>query len=298
VRPLAERFELNIAGTGIELISDFPWIPEPAVEKFYVPFRARGPADLSLTVRCGRLPRISPGEVLFDATDNRWRLSRSDGHCVLEIFANLPPHPRVQVAMVEPEWRTAEVQLLPIASVSRRPAWSLPRLMRPLGELLLINRLSHGRGGLFHGLGVIDRGKGLLFVGRSGAGKSTLAKLYEQAAPDAIILNDEHIAVTKRGRRFWVSGTPWPGAHSAFSAEAAPIHSVYVLEHAEANRRFPERASTLCALLLQQMFLPFWSREALAFALRFADELVRAVPAFRFGFVNDSGVIEFLREET
>lgn len=294
---MAEHFGINIAGTGIELISDFPWVPEPAVEKFYAPFRARGPADLRLTVHCGRLPRMSPDEVLFDATANRWRLSRSDGHHVLEIFENLPPHARVQVAMVGPEWRTVEVQVRAAASVSRRPAWSLPRLMRPLGELLLINRLSHGHGGLFHGLGVIDRGKGLLFVGRSGAGKSTLAKLYEEIAPDAVVLNDEHIAVTRRGQRFWVSGTPWSGAHSAFSPKAAPIHHVYVLEHAAVNQRFPERASTLCALLVQQMFLPFWSREALAFALRFADELVAAVPAFRLAFVNDSRVIEFLRTE-
>ena len=252
---------------------------------------------MRLTVHCGRLPRVNPDEVLFDAAANRWRLSRSDGHHVLEIFENLPPHPRVQVAMVEPGCGSVEVQVLAAASVSRRPAWSLPRLMRPLGELLLINRLSQGRGGLFHGLGVIDRGKGLLFVGRSGAGKSTLARLYEEAAPDAIVLNDEHIAVTKRGQRFWVSGTPWPGAHSTFSADAAPIHSVYVLEHAEANRRFPERVSTLCALLVQQMFLPFWSGEALSFALRFAQELMEAVPAFRLGFVNDSRVIEFLRAE-
>ncbi len=294
---MAERFQLEIAGIGIELISDFPRVAEPGVEKFYAPFRARGRADLRLAVHCGGLPPTNPDEVLFDAMANRWRLSRSNGHYVFEIFENRPPHPRVQVATVAPGWRAGEVHLLPAASLRRRPAWSLTRLMQPLGELLLINRLSRGRGVLLHGLGVIDRGKGLVFIGRSGAGKSTLAKLYEETAPDATILNDEHIAVTRRGRRFWVSGTPWPGAHFTFSAETAPVHKVYVLEHAPANQLVSECASALCALLVQQMFLPFWSQEALAFALSFAEELVAAVPAFRLGFVNDSRVIEFLRQE-
>lgn len=294
---MAERFQLNIAGIGIELVSDFPRVAEAAVDKFYAPFHARGRADLRLTVKCGRLPAISPDEVLFDARAGRWRLSRSNGHYVFEIFKNRSPHPRVQVAKVEPEWRAGEVHLLPAASVRRRPAWSLARLMQPLGELLLINRLSRGRGVLLHGLGVVDRGRGLVFVGRSGAGKSTLAKLYEETAPGATILNDEHIAVTRRGQRFWVSGTPWPGAHFTVSAETAPVHKIYVLEHAEANHLFPERSSTLCALLAQQMFLPFWSQKAVVFALRFAEELVAAVPAFRLGFVNDPRVIGFLRQE-
>lgn len=294
---MTERFQLNIAGIGIEFVSDSPRLAEPAVEKFYVPFRARGRADLRLTVKCGRLPSTRAAEVLFDARANRWRLSRSNGHYVFEIFNNLRPHPTIQVAKLEPGWRAGEVHVVPSATVRGRPAWSLTRLMQPLGELLLINCLSQGRGVLLHGLGVIDRGKGLVFVGRSGAGKSTLARLYEEAAPDATVLNDEHIGVSRRGRRFWVSGTPWPGANFTFSAEAAPVHRLYLLEHAKANQLVPERTSTLCALLVQQMFLPFWSQEALAFALRFAEELVDAVPTFRLGFVNDSQVIGFLRQE-
>jgi hypothetical protein len=296
---VVEHFQLNIAGIGIELVSDFPMAVEPAADKFYAPFRAPGTADVSLTVTCGKLPRRSRDEVLFDAQTGRWRLFRSDGHYMFEVFDTRPPHAKVQVATVGPAWDEGEVRVLPAASEARRPesAWSLVRLMQPLGELLLINRLSRGHGVLLHGLAVIDQGRGLVFVGRSGAGKSTLAKLYAETAPDVTILNDEHIAITREDGRFWVSGTPWPGAHFTFSPQSAPLHRVYVLEHAEANRVLAERPSTFCARLVQQMFVPFWSHEGLAFALRFAEELVAAVSAFRLGFVNDSRVISFLRQE-
>jgi hypothetical protein len=316
---VVEHFQLNIAGIGIELVSDFPMAVEPAADKFYAPFRASGTADVSLTVTCGKLPRTRRDKALFDAQTGRWRLFRPDGHYMFEVFDTRPPHAKVQVATVGPAWDEGEVRVLPAAdlkvgatatgsaglqaslaaSAARRPesAWSLVRLMQPLGELLLINRLSRGHGVLLHGLAVIDQGRGLVFVGRSGAGKSTLAKLYAETAPDVTILNDEHIAVTRQDGRFWVSGTPWPGAHFTFSPQSAPLHRVYVLEHAKANRVLAERPSTFCARLVQQMFVPFWSHDGLAFALRFAEELVAAVSAFRLGFVNDSRVISFLRQE-
>ena len=295
---MADRFQLSIADLTIGFVSAYPRLAAEAPGKFFAPFRSKKHVDLRMTVECGNLPRVRPEARLFDAVSpHRWRLAREDGHYVFEVFDTRSPHARFQVARVDPAWSAVEVHTRPVGSVRGKPAWSLARLMQPLGQLLLIQHLSQGRGVLLHGLGVIDRGKGLLFVGRSGAGKSTLANLYAETATDATVLNDEHIAVVKRGEKFWVFSTPWPGAHFQVCAGGAPIHRIYVLEHDRTNQRLTEHPARLCALLAQQMFLPFWSREALAWALRLAEELVQAIPTGRLGFVNDARIIDFLREE-
>ena len=294
---MAERLRLSIADLTIGFVSAFPRLAAKA-EKFYAPFGSERRVDLRLTVECGNLPRVRPEARLFDAVSpHRWRLAREDGHYVFEVFDTRSPHARFQVARADPGWSTVEVHTRPVGLVRGKPAWSLARLMQPLGQLLLIQHLSQGRGVLLHGLGVIDRGRGLVFIGASGAGKSTLANLYAETAPEATVLNDEHIAVVKRGERFWVFSTPWPGAHFRVHAGGAPIHRIYVLEHDKTNRRLAEHPARLCALLAQQMFLPFWSPEALAWALRLAEELVETIPTCRLGFVNDARIIEFLREE-
>lgn len=294
---MAERLTLSIADLTIGFVSAFPRLDAKA-ERFYAPFGSERRVDVGVTVECGTLPRVRPEARLFDAVSpHRWRLARENGHYVFEVFDTRSPHARLQVAKADRAWSAVEVQTRPAGSVRGKPAWSLPRLMQPLGQLLLIQRLSQGRGVLLHGLGVIDRGRGLVFIGRSGAGKSTLAGLYAESGAGATVLNDEHIVVAKRGERFWVFSTPWPGAHFQVRAGGAPIHRIYVLEHDETNRRLAAPPARLCALLTQQMFLPFWSREALGSALRLAEELVEAIPTCRLGFVNDARIIEFLRTE-
>ena len=147
----------------------------------------------------------------------------------------------------------------------------------------MINLLSQGHGVLLHALGVNDRGAGLLFVGASGAGKTTLGDLYQRYS-DVTVLGDERVVVTWAGGQFWLSGTPWPGGGFTVSAETVPLRKVFFLEHGPCNALIADAHLTLYGLLFQQLFLPFWSREALAFAMRFGEELLSTVPAARLAF--------------
>jgi hypothetical protein len=241
---------------------------------------------------------LRPDVLIFDAVTNHWRLFRANGRDVFEIFDTMPPHPTVQLAVMRPDFSTGELYRRPDASILPR-SWSLASLMCPFGELLLINILSQGRGVLLHALGVADQGKGLLFIGRSGAGKSTLAKLYKpyQSNGGVTILSDERVVVTKEDGRFWLSGTPWPGEGLTVSSETVPLRKVFFLEHGTANTLISDRLINLQGLFFQQLFLPFWNRDALAFALQFGEELLSTVPAARLAFVNDTRVIEFLRSQ-
>lgn len=288
-----EQLQLRIAEIGIELRWEGAQRVEEATNKFYRGFVSNGHADVRLQVHCGELPRMRPEAMIFDAVQNHWQLSRLDGQYLFEIFDTLPPHEKIQLACMGPDFRAGEVYLQPEKTVPGR-SWSLTRLMRPFGELLLINLLSQDRGVLVHGLGVSDQGEGLLFIGQSGAGKTTLANLYKPHQ-DVSILSDERVVVTQVGGQFWLSGTPWSGGAFTVSAETVPLRKVLFLEHGPRNVLMAERLIALGSLFFQQLFLPFWNGEALAFALSFAEELLSTVPSYRLGFVNDAGVIEFLR---
>lgn len=300
-----ERLQLSIAGIEIELT----WArarlldaTEEPCHQFYERFVSNGPCrrraspvTVRLHVHCGELPHLTSESMIFDAVSNHWRLFRVNGHDVFEIFDTRPPHRTLLFAVMQPDFRSGDVYLRPEATTPGDP-WSLTRLMRPFGELLLITLLSQGRGLLLHALGVADQGEGLLFIGRSGAGKTTLANLYKPYA-GVTILGDERMVVTREDGRFWLSGTPWPGGGFTVSADTVPLRKVFFLQHGEQNVRISDRLINLYGLFFQQLFLPFWNGEALAFALRFAEELLSTVPAARLAFVNDERVIEFLRKE-
>ena len=292
---IRESLQLRIAGLGIELTWEDAQMAEGATWKFYRQFISNGRVDVRLEVRCGELPRLRPESRIFNAAENYWQLSRVDGRFLFEVFDPKPPHPKVQVASVTPDFRAGEVYRVP-EKAAPSPTWSLPRLMRPFGELLLINLLSQGQGLLVHGLAVSDRGEGMLFIGHSGAGKSTLAKLYEPHH-DVSVLGDERVILTRDGGQFWLSGTPWPGTAYMVSAETVPLRRVFVLEHGTRNELIPERLINLSGLFFQQLFLPFWNGEAVAFALGLAEEVLGTLPSHRLRFVNDARVIEFLRRQ-
>jgi hypothetical protein len=295
------RLHLSIARIGINLTWTGARLAHGGALRFYREFlsdgdrRSRGnQVNVRLHVQCGALPRLKPETLIFDAVVNHWRLFRANGRAVFEVFHSRPPHPLIQVSVMAPDFISGDVYV-PRAKNSGKPSWSLPRTMRPFGELLLIQQLlRQRRGALVHALGVADRGEGVLFVGRSGAGKSTLANLYKPHE-DVTILGDERVVVTTEQGQFWLSGTPWPGDGFKVSADRVPLRKTFFLEHGSSNALIADTRLTLYGLLFQQLFLPFWDEEALGFAVNFAHELITAVPAYRLAFVNDRTAVEFIR---
>jgi len=306
-QPVQDRLHLSIARWGIDLSWEGARRAKEDGEIFFRDFLSNGNGSGSAPMhrseqavrfhlRCGDLPDVQPEHLIFDGTDrNRWRLSRQDGRLLFEFFHTRRPHPKIQVALIAPDFRSGEIYRRPDRIFPRR-AWSLNRLMRPLGELLMVNLLGQGYGVMVHGMGVADRGEGWLFVGRSGAGKSTLAQLY-QSCQHGRILGDERLVITKAGDEFWMSGTPWPGEAMTVAPDSVPLRRIFFLEHGKRNELVSDTLVNLFGLLFQQLLLPFWNGEALSFAIRFAEELLTSLPAYRFPFVNDARVIDFLRSQ-
>ena len=295
---MPDHLQLKIAGVRIDLRWDGVAPAPECTWPFYQPFveaakvSGRGPVDTRLRVRCADPPTLGGARLVFDARPNCWRLTSSGDHYAFEVFSTKPPHTRRQLAVMSSDFRAGDVYV----ARERRAAgssWSLTRLMRPFGELLMVNLLGQGHGALLHALGVSDRGRGLLFVGASGTGKTTLSELY-RAHGDVTILSDERVIVTRQGGQFWLSGTPWPGGGFMVSPDTVPLREIFFLEHGPRNAIIADTPLKLYALLFQQMFLAFWNRDALACAMALADDLVHALPAHRLSFVNDASVIEFL----
>ncbi len=131
------------------------------------------------------------------------------------------------ISLVNDDFDQAEVYVDPGSSGSP-PPWSLPRLMNPLGQWLLINRLAETGGVMVHALGIDDGGQGRVFVGRSGSGKSTLARFWRRRK-GVRILSDEHLILRRLGRRFYAYGTPWPGMAARVSQDPVEVQQIFLL---------------------------------------------------------------------
>jgi len=162
----------------------------------------------------------------------------------------------------------------------------------PLFHLLMISRLAQGLGLLVHASGVDDNGRGYLFPGRSTYGKTTMARLWKG---QGVILNDERVVLRKRGRRFWIYGTPWHGECDSVAARGVPLEKIFFLHHDEQNRARSLKGVAAASALLPRCFLPMWDEAGMRFTAQFSAEVALGVPCYDLGFVPDSKVLDFVR---
>src|SRR5262249_3947103 len=105
----------------------------------------------------------------------------------------------------------------------------------PLDELLMIHRISRGEGAEVHGCGLVtSEGQGLLFIGHSGAGKSTTSRLWLNQ-PGTTVLSDDRIILRVQNGTLRMYGTPWHGDAGLAAQAFAPVHKIYLLQHASRN---------------------------------------------------------------
>ena len=96
-----------------------------------------------------------------------------------------------------------------------------------------------------HASVVVKDGFGQLFLGHSGTGKSTHARLWQEAYPDAWLLNDDNpvVRVMSDGE-VRVYGSPWSGKTPCYKQAYAPVCGIVKLSQAPQNEitrlRLPE----------------------------------------------------------
>jgi len=193
----------------------------------------------------------------------------------------------------------------------------------PLDELLIMHRLTQERAIELHGTGIVRaNGKANLFIGHSGAGKSTTTRLWTDVE-DVEVLSDDRIIVRrdeavekvgilrlrdcsalrnnlsaqddKKYTNMRMYGTPWHGEAMFASPNSALLTRIFVIEHGCGNMITPLTSSQAVAELFARSFVPFHRHEYVDSALEFLQELVNAVPVYRYGFEPDQRAVEKIR---
>lgn len=292
------ELRLQIGGIGISIkwhgsqIIDWP---HPHYQDFLYEERT----EVNLKVHCGNLPAYPQHELIFDGEETGyWKLYRNNSGYVIETYDTLT-HKKDKACFMKSDFSSGDVYVdsqsdrmrYPTKIPSKYCAWSLPSLMQPLGQLLLVNILAKGQGIMVHGLGISDRGKGVAFVGGSGGGKSTLAGFWKDRER-VDILSDEHIIIRKHGGQFWLYGTPWPGMAMATSSKKVRLEKIFLIGHSLENRI---SAQATLSGIFPLLFLPFWDKQGLNSVLGFCEDLLSTIECRKLGFVKDKSVVEFVR---
>jgi len=284
---------LSIGGVGLSLQWDEPrsvsW-PHP----LYEPFLGEESDTIRLEIHFEGGPKLNGQKLIFDG-EHHWKLYQQDSRYLFEAF-DPSSQARNMISLIHPHFDRAEVYVKP-GSAGSPPPWSLPRLMNPLGQWLLINRLAEAGGVMVHALGIDDGGQGRVFVGPSGSGKSTLARFWSRRK-GVRILSDEHLILRRLGRRFYAYGTPWPGMAARVSQDPVEIQQIFFIEHHPEHRLWGETGGILASRLFSQLFLPRWNDRIIESGVTACQQLVQKVECQRLGFAKHPSVIDYVRQIT
>lgn len=246
-----------------------------------------------------KLPEIHAAKPLFityhfqDKSEN-WRLLKKAGSYIYKS----PLEDKKQLMLVNQTFDRVTAYLLP--KKGKGKVWTVNDIIYDFLQVLLINYFAQRKEGIFtHSVGIKDLdGTGLLFAGKSGAGKSTTARLWHKHSK-AMVLNDDRIIARKHNNKFFIHGSPWHGEFSDYLAsriESAQLKKLFFIHHAPKN--ITKRLSQKMAfgLLYPALFPTFWDKERLENIVSFCQDLIKSVPCYSLGFVNDKRIIDFVRK--
>jgi hypothetical protein len=246
---------------------------------------------------------------LFDS-GTTWRLYKTEGGLQFDFSSpafGARPYKRL---VVDRSFRRALLQMNE-ESFAGFPSAASP-LEYPLDELLIMHRLTQEKAIELHGCGIVRAdGSGNLFVGHSGAGKSTTTRLW-RAREDVEVLSDDRIIVRqdplkqiprfarndkengsdKRSYKMRMYGTPWHGEAIYASPGSAALVRIFILEHGHGNVLTRLSHSQAVAELFARSFVPFHRHEYIDSALMFLQEVVDAVPVYRYSFEPDQHAVD------
>jgi hypothetical protein len=114
--------------------------------------------------------------------------------------------------------------------------------------------------------------------------------------------NDKGSGRNDKGRndkgkmRMRMYGTPWHGEAAYASPGSAPLARIFILEHWRGNVLTQLSPSQAVAELFARSFVPFHRYEYVDSALEFLQEMVDAVPSYRYAFEPNEAAVERILE--
>jgi hypothetical protein len=313
---MINRLAIKVANIPISIVSDNVSVENINFGGVYKKFAFNAKeTEINIHAHYNKLPGISlkNGNLIVGMKDI-WRLYSSDKKWIF-VIDPVSPKKRVVYGI---DYVGCKLKLLSrrpiyIASSSRRIAIfnhhftdgdvyvnfsapvkpTLPNpLEMPLSELLTMAWLSRRQGLLFHGCGVMDNGRGYLFLGFSGHGKSTMASLWRK---ESIVLDDDRIILRKRRGRFWMFAAPWYG-RDVGTAKAVLLDRIFFIRHGLRNRAYRENNSDALLLLLNYSYRPLWDKEGIEQNIELCTQLAYKLPCYILDFIPNRRVVEYIRD--
>jgi hypothetical protein len=278
----------RIGGVSVEVAGDRD--SDVALVPSLLPFRVgAGFSDISIQVKWADSLTPRAGRQLFDS-GTTWRVYEDAAGFQFDF--NSPvfgkrPYKRLHV---DRRFRQAALHMSE-ESFAGFPNVAEP-LEYPLDELLIMHRLTQEQAVELHSCGMVSSdGTGNLFVGHSGAGKSTTTRLWT-SLEGVEILSDDRIIVRREDGEIVMYGTPWHGEAAFASPGSAPLSRIFILEHGLGNTLTRLSPSQAVAELFARSFVPFHRHEYVNSALEFLQDVVNAVPCYRYAFEPDERAVE------
>ena len=245
-----------------------------------------------------KLPQISCAKHMFttfhfqDGSAN-WKLYKKGNIYIYKT----PLEGKLQLMLVNKTFDRVTAYVLP--KKEKGWVWNSTDIVYDFLQVLLINHFALKNKGIFtHSIGVKDLdGSGLLFNGKSGAGKSTTARIWYKHSK-AMVLNDDRIIVRKMKGKFLIYGSPWHGEFSDYldsRIESAFLKKIFFIHHAKENHARKLSPKDAFRLFYPALFPTFWDKRCLENVVSFMQDLIKNVPCYRLGFVNNKKVIDFVR---
>lgn len=300
--------KLKIADIVIEMRSAFAlefksaeekkWLHAERYENFFYTGREKPHIVINVKV-VDKLPQIKSAKeifVTFHPEDNaeNWRLFQKNGYYIYKT----PIEGKRQVMVVNRAFDKVTAYLLP--KKNKGWVWDVTDIIYDFLQVLLINYFALHRKGIFvHSVGVKDfDGGGLLFAGKSRSGKSTTAKIWHKHST-AMVLNDDRIIVRKFKNDFFIYGCPWHGDFSDYLSsriERAMLKKIFFIHHSQKNTALQISPKFAFNLLYPVLFPTFWDKAYLENIALFSQNLIRNMPCYTLGFVNNKEIMQFVRK--
>jgi len=280
-------------------------------KNFY--YKGSRPAEISIAVKIvPRLPEVQAEPIFitthFQDKQENWRLLKKGSNYIYKSVLE----DKKQLMIINSKFNKITAFLLPkkadLDPSSKKTKfiqkhngyiWSAQDIIYDFLQVLLINYLSlYQKGMIVHSIGLKDiGGSGLLFAGKSGAGKSTTARIWHKYSK-AIILNDDRVIIRKKRNRFFIYGSPWHGDFNDYlesRIETAPLKRLFFIRHSPKNSLRKIDTREAFNLLFPSLFPAFWDKRFLDRITAFSLEVIKKVPCYNLGFINNKKMIGFIR---
>ncbi|MBU1925747.1 MAG: hypothetical protein KKB82_07505 [Candidatus Omnitrophica bacterium] len=296
---------IKIAGVIVQAQSDiaFTKIIKQAQESCFLThfdkliYKGRQKSSVSIIIkRVNKLPQICNAKQVF-IMNKSWCLLEKGNKYIYRIMLENSNNEQVIIAN-----RTFTIITAYVLSVKDKRCLieNISSICNFLQVLLARNFAKKRCGVLVHAAGIKrQNGKGFVFAGKSGAGKSTMSDFWSKQNK-TVVLNDERIIIRKIKNRFFIFGSPFQRGNFcdilSLKIETVCLGSIFFIYHASKNKIKKLSEKEAFMWIFPVLFPVFWDKDCLKNIVLFCQDLIKKVPCYRLGFVNNKSVVGFVKK--